>query len=160
MLVRIDRPGVEPSGDPFDEALADWTDWDHVLVNDSTREALGVAVRAVVEGIWDEDLPVGPDDLVPGVPVAASLFDRTTAAGRPLAWYSSVVVEGPCGDCSTHHELEVEVDDEGNDFERTYGECVECGKRLWARVTLDGDGVPEARGLYGSWNPSATGVPR
>ena len=160
LLVRIDRPGVEPSGEPFDEALADWTDWDHVLVNDSTREALGLAVRAVVEGDWGENLPVGPDDLEPGAPVPASLFERRTAAGRPLAWYSSVVVDGPCGDCSAHHELEVDVDDEGGDWERNYTECMDCGKRLWVRVHPDGNGEPEARGLYGSWNPSATGVPR
>lgn len=160
LVVRVDRPGVGPSDDPFDDALAGWEDWDHVFVNDSTREALENAVRAVLLDAWDEDLVVGPDDLEPGVPVRASAFDRKPPSGGTLSWYSSVVVEGPCGDCSAHHAAEVDVDDEGNDFGREYLECFECGKKLWYRVRVDVRGNPEADGLYHSWDPSAAGVPR
>ncbi len=50
LLVLIERPGIPTYDHPSECALDDWTDWDHVIVNDGTLKEFEESVRAALRG--------------------------------------------------------------------------------------------------------------
>lgn len=55
VVLRVDRPDIPPTHDEADDALADFTDWDHIFLNDGDREDLPARAADLLDHFgWTE----------------------------------------------------------------------------------------------------------